>query len=333
MATILACTAFAAISGSSLATSATMGTVALPEMKRYKYDPKLATGSVAAGGTLGILIPPSVVLVLYGVYTQQSIGKLLIAGIFPGLLLSFLYIITTSIHCRLNPNLAPPGPKATSKERLMALKDVWPILVLFVVMMGGIYTGIFTPTEAGAAGAFGAFLFVLCKRRLTPQNLLTSLLETGRTTAMIFCIVIGADIFGYFLAVTRIPYELAGIATVLPLPPHVILLFILVMYLGLGCFMDALAMMIITVPIVFPVIMALGFDPIWFGVIIVLVMEMGMITPPVGMNVYVISGVAKDVPLFTIFRGIVPYLGALMVGTAILVAFPQIALYLPGLMR
>jgi len=333
MATIAGCAGFAAICGSSLATAATMGTVALPEMRRYNYKDTLATGCVAAGGTLGILIPPSVALVLYGIMAEQSIGKLLIAGILPGLLLAGLFMLTTYIHCRINPHLGPAGPKAGLRERLTAIRDVWPVVVLFLLVMGGIYMGFFTPTEAAAIGAFGAFLFAIGKRRLTRQNLFASLLDTGRTTAMIFLIMIGAGIFGYFLAATRIPYELAGVMAALPLPRYAILAIILFMYLILGCFMEGVAITILTVPIIFPVISVLGFDPIWYGIVFTVTMEMGLITPPVGMNVFVLSGVARDVPLYTIFRGIFPFLAAMIVCVIILLIFPQIAVFLPNLMR
>jgi len=296
MATIAACAGFAAISGSSLATAATMGTVALPEMRRYKYKDSLATGCVAAGGTLGILIPPSVALVLYGIMAEQSIGKLLIAGILPGLLLAGLFIFTVYILCRFNPHLGPAGPKVSLREKLIALGGVWPVLLVFILVMGGIYTGLFTPTEAGAIGAFGAFVLAIAKRRLTRQNLFASLLDTGRTTAMIFLIMVGAGIFGYFLAATRIPYDLAGFMVTLPMPRHAI-------------------------------------HPIWYGVIFTVVMEMGLITPPVGMNVFVLSGVARDVPIYTIFRGIFPFLAAMIVCVIILVLFPSISTFLPDLMR
>lgn len=333
MATIGGCAGFAAISGSSLATAATMGTVALPEMQRYKYDSSLATGTVAAGGTLGILIPPSVTFIVYAMLTEESIGRLFIAGIFPGLLLATLFMLTIYIHARLKPHLAPPAPRANLKERLVALRGVWGMVVLFVLVIGGIYMGVFTPTEAAGVGAFGAFVFALGKRQLTRQNLTSSLVEMGRITAMIFIIIIGAYIFGYFLAVTRIPSQVADFIGGLQLSRYVILAVIVVLYIILGMFMEGFAILVLTIPILFPLILALGFDPIWFGVVIVIMMETAMITPPVGINVFVIKGVAKDVPMYTIFRGILPFWLAMVVCIVILTAFPQIALFLPSFMK
>lgn len=332
MATILGCSGFAAISGSTLATAATMGTIALPEMKKYNYDSALATGAVASGGSLGILIPPSAIFIIYGILTEQSIGKLFMAGVFPGLLLAFLFMISIYVRVRHNPKLGPPGDRTSFIEKLAAVRGTWAVLVLFLVIMGGLYIGLFTPTEAAGVGAFGAFLFALCKKRLTKKNLVAVLTETMRTTAMIFVIVIGAMIFGYFLAVSRLPFELASFVSGLPVSRYIILIAILIAYLFLGCIMDTLAMVILTVPIFYPVIVKLGFDPIWFGVIMVLVSEMGVITPPVGLNVYVIHGVAKNVPLFTIFRGVLPFLLMMIFCIILVIAFPQIALFLPSVM-
>jgi len=333
MATVGGCAAFAAVSGSSLATAATMGTVALPEMKRYDYDPALATGSVAAGGTIGILIPPSVILIIYGILTQQSIGKLFLAGFIPGVLEATFYIAVIYILCKRNPLLGPRGPQTSFKEKIFALKNTWGVVALFVLVIGGIYLGVFTPIEAGGIGAFGAFIFALARKQLTRKNFVQSLIETGKSTAMITFIIVGAMIFGYFLAVTRLPFELANTIAALPLNRYIILGIILVVYLLIGCVMDAMAMILLTVPIFFPLAMSLGFDPIWFGIIIVRVFEMAAITPPVGMNVYVIHGVAKDVPMYTIFRGIVPFLIADVCHIALLVAIPQISLFLPSLMK
>jgi C4-dicarboxylate transporter DctM subunit len=333
IATITACASFAAGCGSSPATAATMGAVALPEMRRYGYDNALATGSVAAGGTLGILIPPSVLLILYGIMTEQSIGKLFISGILPGILLTALMICAIYIKVRGNPYLGPPGPRTNFKQKLVILKGIWPILILFSLVMGGLYLGLFTPAEGGGIGACGAFLIMLIKRKLTWQNFSQALMDTGKTTAMVFAIVIGAMIFGYFLAVTKIPMNLADFVAEMPVPRYVTLGIILFVYLILGCVMDALAMILVTIPIFFPLVVALGFDPIWFGVIMVIVAEMGLITPPVGVNVFIIAGVAKDVPLFVIFRGIFPFFIAMVVCLIILVFFPQIALFLPNLMK
>lgn len=333
MATVAACAAFAAVSGSSLATGATMGTVALPEMKRFKYSPALATGCIAAGGTMGILIPPSVIMVIYGIMTEQSIGKLFMAGFIPGILQAIFYLVTIIAICRLDPSMGPRGPSYTFKEKALAVKDTWIVIVLFLVVIGGLYVGIFSPTEAAGIGACGAFLFALGRRKLNWGTFKASLFETIQTTAMMFLILTGALILNSFLATTRLPFELAEYIGALPLNRYYIIGAMILVYLILGCLMDALAMILLTVPIFFPVILALGFDPIWFGIIIVRMVEIGGITPPVGMNVYVIAGIAKDVPLFTIFRGIVPFLISDFIHVAMLVALPQLALILPSLMK
>ena len=333
MATVGACAGFAAVSGSSLATAATMRTVALPEMKRYGYDNRLATGAVAAGGTIGILIPPSIVLILYAVITEQSIGKLFLAGIIPGVLEAIFYLLTIYILCRFNPRLGPPGPGTSFKQKVVSLSNSWIVLVLFVLIMGGLYLGWFSPIEASGIGAFGAFIFALLRKKLPWQSFKESLFDTGKTTVMIFIILLGAMIFGYFLAVSRIPYELASTISALPVNEYVILAIILIFYLFLGAVMDSLAMMLLTVPIFFPLILELGFDPVWFGILIVRVCEIGLITPPVGLNVYIIRGVAKDVPMQTIFSGIAPFLVADVLHVILLVAFPQITLFLPNLMK
>lgn len=329
MATILACSGFAAICGSSLATGATMGMVAIPEMDKYNYDPKLSTGCIAAGGTLGILIPPSIGFVIYGILTEQSIGKLFMAGIIPGLLLSGLFLTVVYMQCRLNPQMGPRGPKTTLFEKIKSLRGTWGMLLLFCLVMGGIYMGIFTPTEAAGIGAFGAFLFALIKRKLNMRTLIDSLMHTGRTTAMIFLIIIGANIFSSFLGLARLPMGLADFIAGLDLPRMVILAAIVLIYLILGCVMDCYAIMILTVPIIFPVIEALQFDPIWFGVVMVIVLEVGLITPPVGLNVFVLKTAAPKVPMGTIFKGIVPFMAAAIAGIIILAIFPQIATFLP----
>lgn len=333
MATSVACAGFAAICGSTTASAAAMGKVTLPEMKRYNYDPALATGCVASGGTLGILIPPSTVFIIYGIMTEQSIGKLFISGIIPGIILTILFVITIYILCRRNPNLAPPGARATWKEKIMSLFGVVEMLILFALVMGGLFVGFFTPTEAGAVGAAGALVITLARRTLTWQGFVDSLIDTTRISCMVFIIVTGAIIFGHFLAVTRIPLEAADWLGALPLPRLAIFGLIIVMYFIGGCLMDSLALITLTIPILYPIILALGFDPIWFGVVIVLCCEMGVITPPVGINVFVIRGVAPEVPLETIFRGIFPFLGAIIVNIGIVIAFPQVALFLPSLMR
>jgi len=329
MATIGACGGFAAISGSSLAAAATMGMVALPEMKRFKYDDSLATGCIAAGGTLGILIPPSTVMIIYGILTEQPIATLFIAGILPGLLLCMLFMLSIYVIAKLKPALGPPGPRFTIKERIYSLKDTWSILCLFLLVIGGLYTGWFTPTEAAGVGAFGAFVITIIKRRLTWDNLTKSLADTTRTTAMVFLILIGAHILGYFLAISQIPDQLSILAAESGLNRYIVLAILIFAYIVLGCFMEGLAIMVLTIPIAYPMVLDMGFDPIWFGVIITLVMEMSLITPPVGINVFIISGIAKEVPMYTIFRGILPFWFAMLVCIILLVIFPQIALFLP----
>ncbi len=333
MATIGACAIFAAVSGTSVATTATMGTVALPEMKRYRYDSALAAGCIAAGGCIGILIPPSVIMVIYGILTGQSIGKLLIAGFLPGVLEALVFMLTIYILCKRNPLLGPTGESASLASKITALRGTWAVLVLFLLVIGGIYVGIFTPTEAAGIGAFGAFVIALGRRQLTWKGLTASLGETGETTAMAFIILIGSMVLGYFLTATRLPFEVAKIVTSFEINRYIVLGLILVVYLFLGCIMSAMAMVIITVPIFFPIIMALGFDPIWFGVIIVIMCEVGQITPPVGISVFVIQGVAKTVPMYTIFRGIIPFLIADFAMVALLTVFPQIVLVIPNLMK
>ena len=332
MATIIACSAFAAICGSSLATGATMGRVAIPEMDKYKYNRSLSTGCVAAGGTLGILIPPSIGFVIYGILTEESIGKLFMAGILPGILLSALFMVTIYVQCRFNPALGPKGEKRSWKNRIASLYSTWPMIALFVIVMGGIYLGVFTPTEAAGIGAFGAFIIALIKRQLTMQSFIESLVSTGNMTAMIFLIIIGANIFSSFLAFTNIPMIMADTIVALSLPKPIVLLAIIVAFVILGCIMDCFAIMILMVPILYPILQALEFDIIWFGVIMVIVLEVGLITPPVGLNVFVIKGVAPDISLTTIFKGIWPFLIAAAVCLLLIILFPQIALYLPSLM-
>ncbi len=332
MATITACTAFGAICGSSPATAATMATVGLPEMKRYNYSDELATGAVASGGSLGMLMPPSVVLIVYGILTEQSIGKLFVAGIIPAFLITILFIIAILIRTSLNPSLGPRGEKFTLKEKLLSLKDMGETLAVFILVMSGLVFGFFTPTEAGAVGAFCVILVALVRRQLTWQGFLKSLYETLRTSCMVLMLIAGAVIFGHFLAVTRIPFNVANWVSSLNLPPYLIMAIIVVVYLIGGCFMDSLAYIMLTIPIFYPVVTRIGYDPIWFGIIIVLVTEMGVITPPVGINVYVVSGIAKDVPLETIFKGIFPFVIALLVGAGILIAFPEVITFLPNLL-
>ena len=306
--------------------------VALPEMKRYGYHPKLATGSVAAGGTLGFLIPPSIGFVVYGMLTEQSIGKLLVAGMIPGILLAGAYAGTIMVWVKLNPKLAPVEPQAvTWEDKARSLLGVWEPLALFLIVMGGIYLGLFTPTEAGAVGATALFLVALAKRRLTWNNLVAALLESVRISVMVLFLVAGANVFSYFLALSTIPMQVAEWVAQLEVSRYLIHVVILVIYLFLGCFLDAISMMVLTLPVIFPVVTALNFDPIWFGVIAVLMMEAGLITPPLGLNIFVISGVA-DVPMETVFRGAIYFLAAILFVVIMITLFPQIALLLPSMM-
>ena len=336
MATVAACTAFGAVCGSSPATAATMATVGLPEMKRYNYADELATGAVASGGGLGMIMPPSVVLIVYGVLTEQSIGALFVAGIFPAILVTILFIISIYIICSRRPEQGPPGDSFTWKERLKALLGMGETLAVFILVMGGLFIGLFTPTEAAAVGVFGVFTVSLIRRQLTWDGFVKSLYETLGTSCMVMLLIAGAVVFGKFLAVTRIPFNIASWVGGFDLPPYMIMAVIVFIYFFGGCFMDALAFVTLTVPIFFPVVMALGYDPIWFGIIIVMVTEMGVITPPVGINVYVVFGVARrvigEVPLESIFKGIFPFLLAVIAGIIILMIIPQIILFLPNLM-
>lgn len=331
-ATIIACAGFAALSGSSIAAAATMGKVSLPEMERYRYDPKLATGSIAAGGTLGILIPPSTVLIVYALLTEQSVGRLFLAGVLPGLLLTALFVLTVFAVAVLNPNAGPPGERIPMAERFKVLLNSGALIFVVLIVIGGIYAGVFTVTEAAAVGAGLTFLHALWTRRLTIAKFLSALLDTVKTTAMVFFILIGAHFFAPFLALTRIPVELANTVGELAIPAFAILMVIIVVYIALGTFMEGFAMMVLTVPIVLPIITTLGYDPIWFGIIMVLVLEMGLISPPVGLNVFVVKGVAPHVPLGQVYRGIMPFWLAMAVCVALLVAFPQIALFMPDTM-
>jgi len=333
VATIGACAGFSAICGSTSATAATMAAVALPEMKKYNYDPALATGVVAAGGSLGILIPPSTIFIVYGIMTEQSVGKLFLAGVVPGILMTMLFIATVFLWTWRRPELAMPGARFTLREKVASLAGVVETLLLFAAVMGGLFMGVFTPTEAAAIGAFGTLLIAVAGRHLSWKGFSQALVETTRITCMILVIVAGATVFGHFLAVTRIPFDVGAWVLGLQMPPWAVMAMIILIYIVLGCLMDSLAMIMLTIPIFFPVITSLGFDPIWFGVIIVLVTGMGVITPPVGINVYVVAGVARDVPLHTIFRGAVKLLAAQIVTAALLVLFPQIALWLPQLMH
>ena len=333
MATVGACACFAAVSGSGMATAATMGKVALPEMRKYKYDLRLAAGSIAAGGSMGILIPPSTILILYGILTQQSIGKLFLAGFIPGVLEAVFYMIVITVLCKFNPSLGPKGPKTNLREKAVAFKSTWGIAALFLLVIGGIYLGVFTPSEAAGVGAFGALVLTFIKRKLNWKIFSSSLSDTSKMVAAMMFILAGAMIFGRFLAVSRLPFVLANYVAGLAVNRYVILSVIILLYLILGSILDIFSMVVLTVPIIFPVVTALGFDPIWFGVIVVRLFEMGAITPPIGINVFVLKGVAGDVPLGTIFSGIMPFFIADLFHVGMLVAFPQVATFLPSLMR
>jgi tripartite ATP-independent transporter DctM subunit len=331
VATVIACAGFAAICGSTAATAATMGKIALPEMKKRKYADKLATGTIAAAGTLGILIPPSTVLIVYGILTEESIGKLFIAGILPGLLLSLSYVATVVLICMRNPRFGPPGDRTGWREKVRATGGIIEAAILFLLTIGGLFLGWFSPTQAGAIGAGGALLIGLARKQLSWKKFFEAGKDGLRTSCMVIFIITGAVVFGHFMAISTIPFALADWVGALPLPPMAVMGIIIFIFFTGGFFMDSMALIVVTIPIFFPIVMKLGFDPIWFGVIVVLVAEMGVITPPVGVNVFVIKGIAPDIPLHIIFRGILPFLVALIVITGILVAFPQIATFLPSL--
>jgi len=337
MATVSACTAFGAVCGSSPATAATMATVGLPEMRRYNYADELSAGSVASGGGLGMIMPPSVVLIVYGVLTEQSIGALFVAGIFPAILITLLFIIAIYIRCRLDPTQGPPGEKFTWGQKIRSLSGMGDTLAVFILVMGGLFIGLFTPTEAAAVGAFGVLAVSVIRKRLSWKGFVASLEETLRTSCMVMMLIAGAVVFGKFLAVTRIPFNLATWISGFDLPPYLIMAAVVLVYFIGGCVMDALALVMLTIPIFYPVVMDLGYDPIWFGIIIVLITQIGVITPPVGINVYVVFGVAQSVlsrpiSLESIFKGIFPFLIAVIVGIVILTIFPDIVLFLPNLM-
>ena len=330
IATIAACGGFAAICGSSVATAATFSRVAYPEMRSYGYPQSFATGVIAAGGTLGIMIPPSTVFAVYGLITEQDVGKLFVAGIVPGILAVLMYMATISIIGAMRPGFLPTGVRSSWRERIEGLRDVWATILLFAFVIGGIYGGMFTATEAAGMGAGGAFLIGIARGRLSRADILRSLLEATRTTAAVFTVLIGALLFGYFLTITQTPQKVSEFLGSLGLGAYGILGIIMLMYLVLGCLMDALAMIILTIPIIFPVIVALGFNPIWFGVIVVMTVELGLIHPPVGMNIFVIKSVVDDVKISTIFYGVLPFIVTDLLRLAILIAFPILALWLPS---
>jgi C4-dicarboxylate transporter, DctM subunit len=332
MATIAACAGFAAVSGSSLATAATMSKVAMPPMRRFNYADSLASGTIAAGGTLGILIPPSVPMVIYGILTETDIGKLFIAGIVPGLLLVVLFFAAISLVTLIRPEMGPRGERMTWPQRWRTMQKVWGIVVLFVVVLGGIYVGVFTPTEAAAIGAAGAMLFALGRGMLDLTALFRSLVDAGRTTAMIFLVGFGALVFANFINLAGLPAAMVDWIDSLDVSPVGVVLAICLIYIVLGCVFDSLAMLLLTVPIFFPIVEPLGIDPVWFGIVVIIVVEIGLITPPIGMNVFMVNTVLRDIDIWTIFNGVWPFLVATLVGLGLIIVFPQIALFLPGLM-
>ena len=331
-ATIAACAGFAALSGSSVASAITMGRVALPEMRRYNYHPRLATGCIAAGGTLGILIPPSTGFVIYAILTEESIGRLFLAGVLPGLLLTGLFMLSIAIQTRIKPELGPPGPVMPMRERFRATGQAGAMVGIIVVTIGGIYTGFFTAGEAAGVGAFLAFVLAVTRGAVNRSSMSSTLLETVRTSAFAFLILIGAHVFNPFLALTGIPGALSETLIGTNLPALGILVILLAGFIVLGMFLEGFAILVLSLPIVHPLILQLGYDPIWFGVIMVIVLEMGLISPPVGVNVFVVKAIADDVPMSEIFIGILPFWLAMFVCLVLLVAFPQIALFLPNTM-
>jgi len=332
VATVGACAAFGAICGSGPATAATMAAVALPEMKKHKYSLELSAGAVAAGGSLGMLIPPSVVFIVYGFMTEQSPAKLFLAGVVPGLLYVLLFGLYIVWACWRKPSLGPPAPVGTFRGRLRALLGVIDPLLLFALVMGGMFCGWFTPIEAAAVGAAGSLVIAATRRRLSWKMLWRSLQETVRTSCMVLIIITGAMIFGRFLAVTTLPVALAETLGNLPLPGWMILVCILVFFIIMGTVVDNLALVLMTIPIFLPILQALNVDLVWFGVMIVTVVQIGVISPPVGVNVYVVCGMMRDLPLQTAFRGCVPFIAVLLLGAIVLFIFPQISLWLPNLM-
>lgn len=339
MAAIGAGAGFGAVCGSSLATAATMGQVALPELRRVGYDPALATGTLAAGGTLGILIPPSIVLVIYAILAEQNVAVLFAAALIPGILAALGYMAVISIRVHINPKLASDFPRASWSERGKALVDIWPVLTIFVVVIGGIYTGIFTPTEGASVGVIITFILAWSKGGIRRSNLKGIIVGTASASAMVYFIVLGAGAFNTFLALSQMPQELAGLLTSASLSPYLILTIILIFYLILGCVMDSLSMILLTIPILFPIVSTLDFGlpaeeaAVWFGILVLIVVEVGLITPPVGMNLFIIHGMAPDIPIQKTFRGVIPFVASDLVRVVILVAFPVITLWLPRLLQ
>ena len=333
IATIGADELFAAICGSNTATAATMGAIALPQMKKYNYDTRLSSGTVVTGGTLGTVMPPSVLLIIIGLQTEQSIIKLFLGGILPAILLGILFVLTIVVLCRIWPEFGPAGPRTSLKEKFISLTGVLEALAIFILVIGGLYAGVFTPTEAGAAGVMLTLIVTIPSRRLTWEGIMSSVKDTLKISCMAFVLVTGALIFARFLAITRLPFMVADFVASLPVSPYVILAIILLIYMIGGCFVDALGFLVLTIPIFFPLGMALGFDPIWYSIVITMVTTMGAITPPVGVNIYVVKALAPEIPLGTIFKSASFFLLACIVCTIILIIFPEIVLVIPNMVH
>ena len=333
MATVVGCAGFGAICGSSIATAATFAKVAYPSMKKFGYADYLATGAIAGGGTLGIMIPPSTIMVIYGIMTETNIGKLFAAGIFPGIVATVLLCLAVSWMTWRDPLAGPPGERSSWAVRLEAIRHVWPVVLLFLVVIGGIYAGVFTATEGAGIGAGGALVFALARRALTWKAFVEVLIESVRTTSMLFMILIGALIFANFINYTTMPSDLKGFVTQFAVHPILVIVAICAIYVVLGTAMEELSMILLTVPLFFPVVSALGYDPIWFGIIIVIVVQIGLISPPVGMNIFVVKSLLRHLTIGTVFRGVTPFNVALIALLAIVVAFPQLATWLPGFMK
>ncbi len=331
-ATVMGCAMFGACTGSSLACCATMGKIAIPQMERAGYHPRLAAGVVAGAGGLAILIPPSIPAVIFAASSQESVGKLLIAGVVPGIMSTFIYIALIVVSIKHSPQLAPRVAGYSWREKLISLRKVWGLITIFILVMGSIYLGWATPTEAGAVGAFGTLIIALVRRQSGLPKLWQACKETARSLSMIFGIFIGTSLFGLFIARTGLPMKFASVATSLPVAPIFILLAILFIYIILGMLLDTISMILLTTPIVYPVIIALGYNGVWFGIIVILMCEIGLITPPVAFNIYVVKGVAPHIPLEEIIRGILPFIARDLLIVAILIIFPQLATWLPNLM-
>jgi tripartite ATP-independent transporter DctM subunit len=333
MATVMACAGFGSVCGSSIATAATMTKVAYPSMKGHGYSGQLAAGAIAAGGTLGILIPPSTILVIYGLVTETSIGKLFAAGMVPGLLAVFMMCLTISYITWRDPSSGPAAERSNWAERFDAMKDVWAVAVLFVIVMGGIYGGVFTTTEGAGIGAFGAFVIALLRKSLNVSVTLDILIESARTTGMLFMILVGALVFANFVNFTTLPADLKSLVSTHNISPVAVMIAICAIYIVLGAAMEELSMVLLTLPVFFPLVVSLGFDPVWFGIVIVLVVMIGLISPPVGMNMFVVRNMLPELSTATIFKGVMPFVYTLVVVLALLVAFPQIALFLPQALK